>query len=162
MSKTMLAQVFLRTFAAGLLGCFFWASASAADFALVQDISFGHIIASPYADAIAMDASMGPAVPRNTGSGWSQVSGGRSGRIRYRPDTLGQQVQLLFPAKLDLNNGSGGTLPITSMNTHSTQMLVALDMTDHFLHIGGVLHVLPGASGTYSGTMTISITVLNP
>ncbi|MCW7753902.1 DUF4402 domain-containing protein [Desulfobotulus sp. H1] len=133
-----------------------------ASFHLVHPLRFGQIIASPYADAIGMDASSGPAVPRNMGGGWSRVTGGNSGLIRYSPGMPGQQVQLLFPASVSLYNGHGGSLVVGAMDGFSTQYVTAQDMADHFLHIGGVLNLQPGASGIYGGSITITINILNP
>lgn len=136
--------------------------AQGASFSVVRPLDFGHVIASPYGGQVTIDAASGSAIPVSTGGGWTQVTGGSSAQIRFTPDQPGQQAVMLYPSEVLLSSGAN-QVRITGAPVHSTQTLTAVDLTPQFLHVGGILQLGGGpASGGYSGTLTVTITVHNP
>lgn len=141
---------------------FFSAYAGAANFSALSNLNFGSIIASPYGDQILIDASSGPASPVVSSGGISTVSGGSSGRFALTPDQPGQTVNIDYPPIILLSKGTDN-MSVTSISVNSTPGFVTTGTSPVDINVGGMLTINNGqAQGTYSGSMTVNVEIINP
>ncbi len=116
----------------------------------------------PAGDTITINAASGPASPVATGA--SVITGGTSGLITITSSVV-MHVDVTYPAtNVTLTSGSN-TLTLTPANIISNSMYpdsgpgTDTDGSNALLiHVGGVIVIPQGqASGTYTGSMTITI-----
>ncbi|MCG8566043.1 MAG: hypothetical protein MI747_13275, partial [Desulfobacterales bacterium] len=109
---------------------------------IIRPISFGHVIPSPQGDRIEIDASMGPAIPRNCGSGYALIQGGHSGLIRIYSTAPEKDILLLFPDKIKQAACIlEGIRKRSSFTPRKTPEQTWIDF-----HLGGLLRIQPGQS----------------
>ncbi len=141
------------------LGC---GDARGASVSFVQSISFGNIIADPFGDTIAISAVNTPGTPVVTTFGNTIVSGGQSGLIRVNADNAGQTISFVYPVSATLTGGSGDTMVLDGFAARSTASLTTTSAGNVDFHMGGLLHIGMGQDGgSYNGTVTITINVIN-
>lgn len=128
----------------------------------VYPMSFGSIIADPLGDVVEIDASSGAAVPTVLTAGNAILTGGYSGRIRVYSDIPGQMISLVYPGSIVLSNGAN-TMTINGIMARSQFAATTTAIGSYDFYIGGLLFVALGqATNVYSGTMTVTVNIVNP
>lgn len=142
--------------------CFNPEASKGAFISSVEPISFGTIIADPLGDVIEIDASSGPAVPILLTAGNAIVTGGTSGRISVYSDIPGQMISLVYPVSFTITQGAN-TMTIDGIMARSQFFATSTAVGDIHFYVGGLLHVNFGQSShAYSGTMTVTVDIVNP
>lgn len=138
--------------------------AQAADLTLMQPLYFGIILADPRGETIEIDGSQGPSSsPRVVTSGNSYIKDGNSGMIRVQSDISGQEIMIEYPISVVLTTGGGATLVLDGIAARSTGSTTSTGVGPVDFYLGGLLHIGSGQAGNdFSGTMTITVNVVNP
>ncbi len=130
----------------------------AASIILQRQMSFGDITAHPSGDKITIDASAGQNTPVSR-TGYSVISNGISGEIRFDSSEVGKPVIIVYPAQLVLQCQSNGakTMIVDNIDINSTQtFLIQAPVQD--IHVGGRLTIKSGQYPcAYTGNMSITI-----
>lgn len=127
----------------------------------ISNLNFGSLTASPFGNIIKIDASGGEKSPVII-SGIGHLSGGSSGRIQFVPDQSGQRVHIDYPVSFSISN-SVDSMIINQIGINSCTDFTANSTSPVDVYIGGVLTISPAqATGNYSGSTTINITINNP
>ena len=139
----------------------------AAHVTLHRDIYFGSIIAAPGITEIDINAQNGEAVSQVVTPGSNTlVKNGLSGLIRIYSDIPGQQISITYPAggvTLSDTATPPHTMTYTLIEPKSIDLITSTAKEELDFHIGGRLNITSGQAGaSYSGTMTVIITIINP
>lgn len=130
----------------------------AAAITLERHMSFGDITAHPSGDKITINASAGENTPASR-TGYSVISNGISGKIRFDSNDVGTPVMVVYPGQLVLQcqSNSAKKMIVDNIDINSTQtFLIQAPVQD--IHIGGRLTIKSGQYPcAYTGDMSMTI-----
>lgn len=137
-------------------------SSAAFTISTISEIDFGSITASPKGDFIQIDSSSSQGVPVVITGGITSVSGGSGARLMFTPDQAGQIVDINYPVSFTITNGSD-TMTISQIPINSSPDFVTPNASPIEFYMGGVMEVKnTQQTGSYSGSMIVTINVTNP
>ena len=153
--------LFYAWFCLGIICCT-WQTAFSASIQNIQNMNFGTIIADPSGDVIEINAAGGTATPVLLSTGNAIVTGGTSGRITIYSDLPNQTITLDYPLSFTLSQGAS-TMTVDGILARSQFFATSAAVGDIHFHIGGLLHINAGqGTNPYSGTMNVTVTIVNP
>lgn len=142
--------------------CCPWQTAFSASIQNIQNMNFGTIIADPSGDVIEINAAGGAATPVLLSTGNAIITGGTSGRITIYSDLPNQTINIDYPASFTLSQGAS-TMTVDGILARSQFTATSTAVGDIHFYIGGLLHINSGqGTNPYSGTMTVTVTILGP